>query len=221
MDTCRTAAVAVARPRWHRARPDLNGLRAARTRKGELRTRAQVIEQAAAPARLVDRLLAGAGATGSRAARVRTAVIAWRDARRTIANTRRRSRPSHDRSMTGCSRCTRRSAVNNRPSVRIAQQQPWESRDYAPPISRSCTARSAVSQREPPTGTPQAGRGACVRPFRKTRPVNIPAKGCHTGHRRRRLPGSPAAQLAGHPPRLASLRMPATDSSRSAAETRR
>src|ERR1039457_7697597 len=65
MDTCRTAAVAVARPRWHRARPDLNGLRAARTRKGELRTRAQVIGQAAAPARLVDRLLAGAGATGS------------------------------------------------------------------------------------------------------------------------------------------------------------
>jgi len=30
-----------------------------------------------------------------------------------------------------------------------------------------------------------------VRPSRKTRPVNIPAKGRHTGHYRRRLPASP------------------------------
>lgn len=49
-----------------------------------------------------------------------------------------------------------------------------------------------------------------MRPSRKTRPVNIPAKGTSYATLPETPASVPAARLAGHPPRLASLRMPAT-----------
>lgn len=55
---------------------------------GELLTKSAAIEQAAAPAWLMADLLARRRGEHVRSPRIRTAVIAWRDARRTVAGTR-------------------------------------------------------------------------------------------------------------------------------------
>jgi hypothetical protein len=53
---------------------------------GELLTKTQAIEQADAPAWLIDHLRARRRGEDVTSPRLRTAVIAWRDARRTVAH---------------------------------------------------------------------------------------------------------------------------------------
>jgi hypothetical protein len=59
---------------------------------GELLTKTRAIEQAAAPAWLVDQLRARRQGSDVRSPRLRTAWISWRDARRTVAGARRARR---------------------------------------------------------------------------------------------------------------------------------
>jgi hypothetical protein len=58
---------------------------------GQLLTKTQAIEQAHAPAWLRDQLRARRQGKQVASPRVRTALIAWRDARRTVAKARRRA----------------------------------------------------------------------------------------------------------------------------------
>lgn len=61
---------------------------------GELLTKTRAIELAAAPPWLIDQLRARRHGLGVRSPRGRTALIAWRDTRRTVASMQRRSQPS-------------------------------------------------------------------------------------------------------------------------------
>jgi hypothetical protein len=58
---------------------------------GELLTKTQAVEQAHAPAWLKDQLRARRQGRRVASPRARTALIAWRDARRTVASARRRA----------------------------------------------------------------------------------------------------------------------------------
>jgi len=60
-----------------------------RRRRGELLTKAQAVECAVGPAWLVDQLRARHKGEHVPAPRVRAALIAWRDARRTVARAQR------------------------------------------------------------------------------------------------------------------------------------
>lgn len=62
---------------------------------GQLLTKTQAIERTHAPARLKDQLRARRQGQPVASPRVRTALIAWRDARRTVADAcRKRKRPA-------------------------------------------------------------------------------------------------------------------------------
>nr|BFE61845.1 hypothetical protein GCM10020063_063710 [Dactylosporangium thailandense] len=58
--------------------------------RGELLTKTQAIQQAHAPAWLIDQLSARRRGEAVSSPRIRTAFLAWRDARRTVAHARRR-----------------------------------------------------------------------------------------------------------------------------------
>jgi Nucleotidyltransferase domain len=96
-ELCGYWAMAAGRPLWwlNPVIADLGLTSMARGRHalatGQLLTKTQAIEQAHAPAWLKDQLRARRQGQPVASPRVRTALIAWRDARRTVAGARRRA----------------------------------------------------------------------------------------------------------------------------------